>query len=483
MNAPDGGAHPGRAASPDGGPHPGKAASPDGGARPGDDTSPHREVMIDGERLWADLERVSTFGATPAGGLHRLAAGPDDADARAWLRERASEAGAGARVDRVGNMFLRRPGGGSDVGATTGRDPTAGTGPAAGRDVADPRAILVGSHLDSQPSAGRYDGVYGVVAGLAVLDALERAGHVTRHPVELVDWTNEEGARFAPMMGGSSVYAGRLDAGAALASRSRDGLDVPGAPEGQTLAEALAVTGWAGSDVVTPDEHAAYLEAHIEQGPLLEAEGLRVATVTGVQAMCWLEVELTGSPAHAGTFPMESRRDALVAAAQVVTDVHRIGLARPGVGRATVGRLVVGPGSPNVVPGSASLTVELRHPDRTELEAMVAEVREAVDRATRGGVVAEVREISRAEPVTFDPLVTGAVARAAAELGHPPRELVSGAGHDAVQVASRVPTGMLFIPCVGGVSHAEEEAITPEWALVGAEVLLRVVLDLDARLP
>ncbi|MGC5627706.1 hydantoinase/carbamoylase family amidase [Georgenia sp. Z1344] len=427
--------------------------------------APAATPTIDGDRLWADLEHVSTFGATAAGGLHRLAAGPDDADARAWLRDRAGEAGAVARVDRVGNVFLRRPAAGADDAEE------------------DRRAILIGSHLDSQPTAGRYDGVYGVVAGLAVLDALDRARHATRHHVELVDWTNEEGARFAPMMGGSSVYAGRLAAETALASRSREGLDVPGAPEGQTLAEALADVGWAGTDTVTPDEHAAYLEAHIEQGPLLEAEGLTVATVTGVQAMCWLEVEQTGAPAHAGTFPMESRRDALVAAARVVTDVHAIGLARPEVGRATVGRLVVGPGSPNVVPGSARFTVELRHPDAAELDAMAGEVRAAVERATDGGVTARVTETSRAEPVTFDPLVRDAVTRAMSELGHPPRELVSGAGHDAVQVASRVPTGMLFIPCVGGVSHAEEEAITPEWALDGAEVLLRAVLDLDARLP
>ncbi|MGO1174066.1 MAG: M20/M25/M40 family metallo-hydrolase, partial [Actinomycetaceae bacterium] len=220
-----------------------------------------RTPRIDGDRLWADLEAVSTFGATAAGGLHRLAAGPDDARARTWLRESAEELGATARVDAVGNLFLRRAG-----------------------SAALP-AVLVGSHLDSQPFAGRYDGVYGVVAGLAVLRALREAGHVTHRPVELVDWTNEEGARFAPMMGGSSVYAGRLGADEALAAVSRAGLDVPGAEDGLTLGEALRSTGWAGSDVVTPDEHAAYVEAHIEQGPLLEAEGLSLAAVTGVQGM------------------------------------------------------------------------------------------------------------------------------------------------------------------------------------------------------
>ncbi|MGO1561062.1 Beta-ureidopropionase [Actinomycetales bacterium JB111] len=425
---------------------------------------------IDAGRLLADLAEVGAIGATPAGGIHRLAASAEDGEARAWLRAAAPAVGADVRVDEVGNLFLRRPGTGASAG----------------------RSILLGSHLDSQPMAGRYDGAYGVLAGLAVLRALEEAGHATRHGVELVDWTNEEGARFAPMMGGSSVYAGRLTAAEALAAPARGGAarDAEGAtgpgdddPPTTTLGSALRAIGWAGTDVVTPDEHVAYLEAHIEQGPLLEAEGLSLAAVTGVQGMAWLEVTIDGEAAHAGTFPMESRRDALVTAADVVARVHEIGLARPGVGRATVGRLAVEPGSPNVVPSRASLTIELRHPEAAELDAMIDEARSAVEvvagaRGTRGSV----HLASRTDPVTFAPVVRHAVGKAVAELGHPPREMVSGAGHDAMQVAARVPAGMLFIPCVGGISHAEAEDITPQWAIAGAEALLLAVLGLDDTL-
>jgi N-carbamoyl-L-amino-acid hydrolase len=340
--------------------------------------------------------------------------------------------------------------------------------------------------------AGRYDGAYGVLAGLAVLRALDEAGHATRHGVELVDWTNEEGARFAPMMGGSSVYAGRLTTAEALAAPARVGAARVGPahaePVGEarsttTLGSALRAIGWAGTDVVTPDEHVAYLEAHIEQGPLLEAEGLSLAAVTGVQGMAWLEVTIDGEAAHAGTFPMESRRDALVTAADVVARVHEIGLARPGVGRATVGRLAVEPGSPNVVPSRASFTVELRHPEAAELDTMLDEARSAVEAAADArGTRASVHLASRTDPVTFSPVVRDAVGKAVAELGHPPREMVSGAGHDAMQVAARVPAGMLFIPCVGGISHAEAEDITPEWAIAGAEALLLAVLALDDAL-
>lgn len=401
-------------------------------------------------RLWSSLEAVSQFGATSDGGLHRPAASYDDGQARDLVVRLAREAGAHPRVDRVGNVFLRRP----------GVEPSL-------------PAVAMGSHLDSQPTAGRYDGVYGVMAGLEVLRALAATDVSTRRGVELVIWTNEEGSRFPPAMMGSAVWAGRLAATTALATCDADGV---------SLAHALSEIGYAGTDVVAPGEWAAYLEAHIEQGPLLEAAGLPIGVVTGVQAQYWTDVEIVGERGHAGTFPMESRRDAVMSASRLALAVRRIGLARPGLGRATVGRWEVLPNSPNVIPGEVRLTVELRHPCQEEADAMLAELYDELDAIRRDdGVRIVARETLRSRPVTFAEEVVSAVAAAAAGCGLAAQRMVSGAGHDAVPVSDHVPTGMIFIPCVGGVSHAPAEAITPQWAADGARVLLATVLDLAAR--
>ncbi len=424
-------------------------------------------ARVDPDRLWTSLEEISARGSvavTPGGaagpGLHRLAGSPEDGAARGYVVEAAREVGCRVRIDPVGNVFLRRPG-------LRPEDP----------------AVLLGSHLDSQPAAGRYDGTYGVMAGLEVLRALGEAGVATRRPVELVIWTNEEGARFAPAMMGSSVFGGRLLAADALAATDAEGV---------TLAQALAGIGYLGTDVVSAAGESvdgvprggyhAYLEAHIEQGPLLEGLGLPIGVVTGAQAQYWTLVRLTGDRAHAGTFPMEQRHDALVAAAELVGAVRSIGLARPGLGRATVGRLTVAPNTPNVVPGEVELVVELRHPIQTALDKMLSDVlADCRGVADRHGVRVAAEQVLSSPPTPFDAGVMDVIEAASHRCGLRSHRMVSGAGHDAVPVSGVIPTGMLFIPCRGGVSHAPAEAIEPGWAADGARVLLEAVQALAQK--
>ncbi len=407
-----------------------------------------KSMTVDGRRLWASLEEVSRIGATQAGGLHRLAGSEEDRLARDLVVAAAEAVGARRRVDEVGNTFLT-------------------LGPS------DRRGILIGSHLDSQPQAGRYDGTYGVMAGLEVLRTLHDSGTELARPVTLVIWTDEEGARFAPAMLGSGVFAGRSSAADALTSTDADGV---------TLAHALSAIGYLGTDVVEPGEFDAYVEAHIEQGPILENEGIDIGVVEAVQAQYWTQVSLVGERAHAGTFPLEQRRDALLAAAEIVTGVREIGLQRPGVGRATVGRLDVAPNSPNVVPGEVDLTVEVRHPHQGELDAMLDEVLALVaDVVQRHDLAVQTRQLLASAPVAFDPAVIDAVQEAAQAAGFSWRRMVSGAGHDAVPVSDHLPAGMVFVPCHGGVSHAEAESMTSQWAQNGAQVLLGAVLHLVQR--
>lgn len=405
---------------------------------------------VDATRLWRTLAEVSDFGETAAGGLHRLAASVEDGLARDYVVAAARDLGCGVRIDEVGNIFARRPGGGHE-----------------------PRAILIGSHLDSQPMAGKYDGPYGVIAALEVLRSLDDAGTVTHHPVELVVWTNEEGARFAPAMMGSACFAGRL-----AATDLHDRQDTSGV----ALGDALRAIGYLGNDVVTHDEHACYLELHIEQGPILQETGTDVGVVTAVQGMRWNRVTLTGQAAHAGTTPMGARRDALAAAARVVTGVERIGIDLAIPGRATVGFLQVSPNSPNVVPSGVELMVEFRHPEASTLDAMENDLDTLLDAVSvETGVTHLVRRELVSPPVAFDEGLIAVVQAAADATGRTSRRMVSGAGHDACQTAPHIPTAMVFIPCDQGISHAEQERITPEWALNGAAVLLQAVLLADQR--
>ncbi|MBJ9755172.1 Zn-dependent hydrolase [Burkholderia cepacia] len=400
---------------------------------------------VDGDRLWASLERMAQIGATPKGGVCRLALTDLDRESRDLFVQWAQDAGCTVRVDRMGNVFARRP----------GRNP-------------DAAPVMTGSHADSQPTGGRYDGIYGVLGGLEVVRALNDAGVETERPIDVVIWTNEEGSRFAPAMVSAGVFSGVYTLEYGL-SRT-DGA-------GRTIGEELARIGYAGAEPVGGyPVHAAY-ELHIEQGPILERAGKTIGVVTGGQGQRWYEVTLTGVDAHAGTTPMEVRRDALVGAARMISFIEVLGRRYAPDARATVGMIEARPNSRNTVPGGCFFTVEFRHPDDAVLDELDAALRAELARvADETGLGAQIEQIFTYAPIPFAPRCIDAVRDAARALGLPHMDIVSGAGHDACYVARVAPTGMIFVPCVDGLSHNEAEAITPEWAAAGADVLLRAVL-------
>jgi N-carbamoyl-L-amino-acid hydrolase len=401
--------------------------------------------MVDGARLWATLMEMAKIGATERGGVRRLALDDADRRARDLFVRWCAEAGCAVSVDRMGNIFARRP----------GRDPARAP-------------VLAGSHLDSQPTGGRFDGIYGVMAALEVVRTLADRRIETEAPVEIVAWTNEEGSRFAPCMIGSGVFAGVFPLEIGHACHDADG---------KTIGEELARIGYRGDRPETGHPVAAYFEAHIEQGPVLEREGKTIGVVTGTLGVRWFDVVLTGEEAHAGPTPMAMRRDALVGASRVVLEVNRIGRASLPNACATVGSLCVHPGSRNVIPGRVTLSVDLRHARASELDRMVAELRAALDRiATELRLDVAVAPVADFAPVQFDPASIDLVRSAAEALGHSHRDIVSGAGHDAVYLARVAPTAMIFVPCEGGISHNERESAIPDDVTAGCAVLLDVVL-------
>ncbi|MBD0271555.1 MAG: Zn-dependent hydrolase [Acetobacteraceae bacterium] len=400
---------------------------------------------IDGERLWDSLMRMAEIGATPRGGVRRLALSAEDALGRERFREWCEALGLSVRVDSMGNMFARRE----------GRDP--GRAP-----------VLFGSHLDSQPSGGKFDGALGVLAGLEVMRTLRDLDITTEAPLELVNWTDEEGSRFGRSLMGSGVWAGVYPEGEILAARDTEGVSVGDALEG---------IGARGPNPAAPFPADAYFELHIEQGPILEREAKAIGVVTGAQAQVWWDARAVGQDSHAGTTPPSARRDALVCAARVIDLVDRMMRARGEDGRGTVGFLQVQPNSRNVVPGEARFSVEFRHPSTAEMERLADEFpREAAAIARACGVELELQELFRFPHQPFDADCVDLVRQAAARLGHPAREIVSGAGHDAVYVSKRVPTAMIFTPCKDGLSHNEAESILPEEAEAGCQVLFEAVL-------
>ncbi|MBO1900938.1 Zn-dependent hydrolase [Leucobacter weissii] len=408
-------------------------------------------VSIDAERLWTTLVDSARFGGTERGGLHRLALDEADAEVRAWLESAAAVAGWPVQRDRIGNQFVVKPG-----------------------RRADAEAVLIGSHLDSQPLGGRYDGVYGVLAGLEVLRALAEREIEHERPIILANWTNEEGARFSPSMMGSAVFSGSLALDEALARADAGGA---------TVAEALAgVGGVAAPTAERPSVagiHAA-VELHIEQGPELEATGTDIGFVSGVQAIRWIDARVSGESGHAGTTPLGARRDALVAASRIVAEVAGLGETVDPDIRPTVGELVVTPNSRNVIPAHARLGLDLRHPSAGILDRAERTIRQAAARiAADSGTSVEIEVILDQPAVVFDSGVLEAVRSATRSLGLSGADLISRAGHDAMQLAARVPTAMIFIPCAGGISHSEAERITPEWAANGARVLFETVAELS----
>ena len=414
---------------------------------------PHRagkpampDRLTNTKRLWDSLMAIARIGATDKGGSRRLALTDLDREARDLFVSWCEEAGCAVSVDRMGNIFARRR----------------GTG-----DSLDP--VVAGSHLDTQPNGGKFDGVFGVLAALEAVRALNDHEVETKRPVEVVVWTNEEGSRFAPAMIASGVFGGAFDLEYGLTRADVDG---------KTIGEELARIGYAGEMEVGGRKLAAYLEAHIEQGPILEAEAKTIGIVEGAQAQRWFEITLTGQDAHAGTTPMDRRRDALVTAAGIVTEVNRIGNAIP-EGRATVGMMQVGPNSRNTVPGTCFFTVDLRHPDEEALSGMGTSLREyAASIAAEHGVEIDLREIWHTPPVVFDKRCVEVVAASARAAGLSHMPISSGAGHDACYIARVAPTAMIFVPCAGGLSHNELESATPEDLAAGAEVLVRSIIEL-----
>ena len=402
-------------------------------------------VRIDGDRLWRSLMDLAAIGATPLGGVRRIALTDLDGRGRdqvvAWFRA----AGLEVRVDPIGNIFGRR----------------------AGTDPQRP-PVVAGSHIDTQPSGGKFDGNYGVLAGLEVIRTLNDRGLGTVAPIEVAAWTNEEGTRFTPVMMGSGAFAGVHPLEQVLPRTDLDG---------RSVGDELARIGYAGN---APLGHpiGAYFEAHIEQGPVLEAERTTIGIVTGALGQRWYDVTVTGMNAHAGPTPMRLRKDALLAASRLVGEVNRIALGHAPDGRGTVGFMQVSPNSRNVVPGEVKFSVDFRHATDDGLAGMDRALRAACERVAREtNVAVGVAEAVYFPPCRFDAACIGAVRSAAGELGLSHRDIVSGAGHDAVYVARVAPAAMIFVPCKDGISHNEIEDAAPADLAAGCDVLARAMLE------
>src|SRR5438105_4720495 len=405
-----------------------------------------RNLTINGERLWASLMELAQIGATEKGGVCRLAASDLDGAARRLFIRWCEEAGCAVSLDHIGNIFARRP----------ARNPALAP-------------VMAGSHLDTQPTGGRFDGAYGVMAGLEVVRTLNDLGYETEAPIEIVAWTNEEGSRFSPAMVGSGVFAGVFD----LA----EGLALPDNVTGVTLGAELERIGFAGPEPVRGRPIAAYFEAHIEQGPILEAAQKPIGVVTGAQGQRWYEITVTGQEAHAGPTPMPRRRDALVGAARMIDAVNRIGHAHAPYACATVGFIQSSPNSRNTIPGKVFFTVDFRHPDDATLTAMDQELRAAcAEIADTIGLQCDVNEFWYFPPTPFDKACVEAVRSAVVSAGHPHMDIISGAGHDAVYMAKVAPTAMVFVPCENGISHNEVENARPEDLAAGCDVLLQAIV-------
>jgi beta-ureidopropionase / N-carbamoyl-L-amino-acid hydrolase len=401
---------------------------------------------IDGERLWASLMEMARIGATPKGGVNRLTLTDLDRESRHLFRSWVEAAGCSVSVDRMGTMFARRE----------GTDPSL-------------PPVMVGSHLDTQPTGGKFDGALGVMAALEVVRTIADLGIRTRHPIEIVNWTNEEGSRFAPACVASGVFAGVFKLEDALATTDTQGLTIGGE---------LDRIGFAGPLPVGGRPVHAFFELHIEQGPILEEEGTDIGIVTIANGQKWYEVTLTGVESHAGPTPMSRRKDALLGAARIIERVNAIGHAHDPQACATCGMIQSYPNSRNVIPGSVFLTIDLRHPDGDKLISMAKAIEAAIPEiAAATGLAYDYKLVADFPPQPFEPSCVDAVRKAAARLGLSAREISSGAGHDAVYMARVAPTAMVFVPCIDGISHNEAEDMKPEWATAGANVLLEAVLE------
>ncbi|HEY4296690.1 MAG TPA: Zn-dependent hydrolase [Paraburkholderia sp.] len=403
------------------------------------------DLRVDGARLWDSLMQLAQIGATDKGGVCRLALTELDRQARALFIAWAKELGCSVRVDAIGNIFARRAG---------------------LRDDLPP--VMTGSHIDTQPTGGKFDGNYGVLAGLEVLRTLADANVQTLAPLEVAVWTNEEGSRFVPVMMGSGVFAGAFTLDHALAQCDREGVSVR---------DALTAIGYAGENA-KPHTVGAYFEAHIEQGPVLEAHDKTIGVVQGALGQRWYDVTVHGMEAHAGPTPMGLRRDALLVAADLIHAVNRIALDHAPHGRGTVGWLDVHPNSRNVIPGRVTLTVDLRAADDATLTAMDTALRAACSAAgEQAGIAVDVEQVVYFPPQPFAAELVAAVKQGADTLGFSSMDVISGAGHDAVYLARVAPAAMIFVPCKDGISHNEIEDARADHLEAGCNVLLQAMLD------
>jgi N-carbamoyl-L-amino-acid hydrolase len=403
-------------------------------------------LRVSGERLWDSLMEMAQVGPGVAGGNNRQALTDADAEGRRLFQRWCEAAGCTVAVDSMGTMFARRE----------GADPSL-----------DP--VYMGSHLDTQPTGGKYDGVLGVLGGLEVLRTLNDAGITTRRPVVLANWTNEEGTRFAPAMLASGVFAG---------VHAQDYAYGRTDAEGRSFGEELERIGFRGEEPAGQRRIHSMFELHIEQGPILEAEGVEIGVVTHGQGLWWLEVRLGGREAHTGSTPMAMRVNAGLGMARIVEMVHRVAMDHQPDAVGAVGHMNVWPNSRNVIPGRAVFTIDIRSPERAKLDSMRARIEAEAPRiAQELGLSIEVEAVGHFDPVTFDAGLAQGVRRAADALGLSRRDIVSGAGHDACWIARLAPTVMIFTPCKDGLSHNEAEEISPDWARNGTDVLLHAVLE------
>ena len=404
-------------------------------------------IAINGERLWNSIMQMAKIGPGVAGGCNRQTLTDADADGRALFKTWCDEADMTMGVDKMGNMFAHRRG---------------------TEDSLPP--VYIGSHLDTQPTGGKYDGVLGVLGALEVVRTLNDNNIRTKHPLVVVNWTNEEGTRFAPPMLASGVFAGvhTLEWAYALTDAN-----------GKTFGDEIKRINWVGDEEVGARKIRAYFELHIEQGPILEAENKQIGVVTHGQGLSWLEITLTGKESHTGSTPMPMRVNAGLGMARMTELVNTIALGHAPLAVGAVGHCDVHPNSRNIIPGRVVFTVDFRHPEKAVIRAMEDELRRrAAEVAEDIGLGMEIKQVGHFDPVTFSPECVAAVRAAAEHHGYTHRDIVSGAGHDACWINKVAPTSMIMCPCVDGLSHNEAEDIFPDWATAGANVLLHAALHI-----
>lgn len=408
--------------------------------------APGENLRINSDRLWDSIMEMAKIGPGIAGGNNRQTVTDEDGEGRHLFKRWCDAAGLEMGVDEMGTMFARRE----------GTDPSL-------------PPVYVGSHLDTQPTGGKYDGVLGVLGGLEVVRSLNDLGIKTKHPIVVTNWTNEEGARFAPAMMASGVFAGVLDQADVYGHVDK---------QGKKFGEELERIGWKGTEKVGDRKIHAFFELHIEQGPILEDEGIDIGVVTHGQGLKWLQVTLTGKEAHTGSTPMPKRRNAGLGMARVIELVHEIAMDYQPDAVGAVGHMEVFPNSRNIIAGRTVFTIDIRSPEKEVLDAMDGRIREGIDTICEAlDIRYEIEQVGAFDPVTFDAGCVKAIRDAAERLGYSHRNIVSGAGHDACWINRVAPTAMVMCPCVDGLSHNEAEEITKEWASAGADVLFHAVVE------